>query len=183
MSPESKAHQIRRVIFEWLLYILLFLAAVIVVPRYIVQRTIVTGESMENTFWNGDQLLIEKVTRHFKEYERFDIVVFDPANDFSQGHYVKRIIGLPGETVQIIGENIYINGEVLVETFGKSPIVYAGLAAEPITLQEGEYFVLGDNRDISLDSRYESVGLVEQTQMEGKVILQIYPLSKFGMVD
>ena len=98
-------------------------------------------------------------------------------------YYVKRVIGLPGETVQIIGEEIYINGELLKEDYGKEPITNPGRAAEPITLGEDEYFVLGDNREVSLDSRYTQVGNVKRENIGGKAILRIWPLNQFGIPD
>ena len=163
-------------------YALILIFVLYLVPNFIVQRTLIDGSSMENTFQNGDQILIEKVTKYITEYDRFDIIVFEPKYPTAEGQYIKRIIGLPGETVQIIDGQIYINGEVLTEQFGKNPIIYAGIADEPITLGTKEYFVLGDNREVSLDSRYEVVGLVSHSQIEGKVLLQIYPFSKFGVV-
>ena len=132
---------------------------------------------------DGDQLLVEKVTKYVIEYDRFDIIVFQPDYVAADGQFIKRIIGLPGETVQITEGQIYINGEVLAEQFGKTPIDNAGIAAEPVTLGTDEYFVLGDNREISLDSRYEVIGTVKQNQIEGRVILQIYPFSRFGTVE
>ena len=164
-------------------YALILICVLYLVPHFIVQRTLIDGSSMENTFMHGDQILVEKVTKYIMEYDRFDIIVFEPKYKAAEGQYIKRIIGLPGETVQIIDGKIYINGEVLTEQFGKDPIVYAGVAAEPITVGPKEYFVLGDNREVSLDSRYEVVGLVSHSQIEGKALLQIYPFSEFGTVE
>lgn len=162
---------------------LILICVLYLVPNFIVQRTLIDGSSMENTFQNGDQILVEKLTKYIMEYNRFDIIVFEPKYEAAEGQYIKRIIGLPGETVQIVGQQIYINGEVLIEQFGKDPIMYAGIADKPITLGAKEYFVLGDNREVSLDSRYEVVGPVSHSQIEGKVLFQIYPFSKFGIVE
>ena len=185
MNPRNNHPEkdLKRSVTEGIVYVLLLVCVMFVVPRYVVQRTIIDGSSMENTFQDGDQLLVEKVTRYFTEFERFDIVVFQPDERGEGDQFIKRIIGLPGETVQIVEGQIFVNGELLPESFGKMPIVNAGIAAEPITLGEDEYFVLGDNREISLDSRYESVGAVHHSQMEGRVILQIYPFSAFGTVE
>ena len=98
-------------------------------------------------------------------------------------YYIKRIIGLPGETVQIIGENIYINGELLEEDYGYEPILRAGRAANKITLGEDEYFVMGDNRNNSKDSRREEVGNVKRSQFMGKAIFRLWPFSKIGSVQ
>ena len=185
MSLKNKRliQTLKRPVLEGIMYVLLLVCVVFIVPRYIVQRTIVDGSSMENTFMHGDQLLVEKVTRYVTEFERFDIIVFQPDANVTGDQFIKRIIGLPGETIQIVDGQIYVNETVLPEEFGKMPIENAGIAAEPITLGPEEYFVLGDNRAISLDSRYESVGAVHHSQIEGRVMLQIYPFSKFGTVE
>ena len=110
-------------------------------------------------------------------------MVFYPQGDDTGDYYVKRIIGLPGETVQILDGAIYINGEKLDENYGKNSLVKAGIAAEPLQLGDDEYFVLGDNRLVSKDSRYSSVGLVKRKYIEGKVWLRIWPLEEFGKVE
>ena len=98
-------------------------------------------------------------------------------------YYVKRVIGLPGETVQIDLEgNIYINGEILEEDYGKEKINFPGLAVEPITLGDDEYFVMGDNRNNSSDSRDPSVGNIRRSNIIGKAWVRIWPLNKFGVL-
>ena len=169
---------------ELIIYALLLILCVRIVPTYIIQRTIVDGPSMEDTLHDGESLLVEKISWHFGWIDRFDIIVFYPyGREVEEEYYVKRVIGLPGETVQIIGSEIYINGEVLEENYGKDPITNPGRAAEPITLGEDEYFVLGDNRAVSLDSRYDSVGNVKRENIGGKAIFRIWPLNKFGGLD
>ena len=169
---------------ELIIYALLLILCVRIVPTYIIQRTIVDGPSMEDTLHDGESLLVEKISWHFGWIDRFDIIVFYPyGREVEEEYYVKRVIGLPGETVQIIGSEIYINGEVLEENYGKDPITNPGRAADPITLGEDEYFVLGDNRAVSLDSRYDSVGNVKRENIGGKAIFRIWPLNKFGRLD
>ena len=168
------------IIKEILTYAIIFLLCVFIIPRYVVQKTIVDGESMEETLKNKDHLLVEKVSYRFTDPDRFDIVVFHPYGKDADEYYVKRVIGLPGETVQIIGSEIFINGEKLEENFGKDPIHYAGIAKEPLTLSDDEFFLLGDNREISLDSRWEEVGLVHREFIEGHAFLRIWPLRSFG---
>ena len=135
---------------------------------------------MMNTLIDKENLLVEKVSYHFKDPERFDVIVFYPYGRDNEEYYIKRVIGLPGETVQIIGSDIYINGEILEENFGKDPIDLAGTVEEPQTLGDDEFFVLGDNRKVSQDSRYEEVGFVKKKNIEGRAILRIFPFSKFG---
>jgi signal peptidase I, bacterial type len=115
--------------------------------------------------------------------KRFDIIVFYPYGRDSDEYYVKRIIGLPGETVQIIDGKIYINGEVLEENYGKEPIENPGRAAQPIKLADDEYFVMGDNRNISKDSRYPNVGNVKMKNIGGRAFFRVSPLRKFGPID
>lgn len=170
------------VIKEIIIYGIIFIVIVFIVPRYVVQKTIVEGDSMETTLHEGDRLLLDKVTYHFKNPERFDIIVFYPYGKETDEYFVKRVIGLPGETLQIIGEDIYTNGEKLEENYGKDPIRNPGIAEEPITLEEDEFFLLGDNREISWDSRYEDIGLVHRDLIAGRTIFRIRPLNKFGMV-
>ena len=90
---------------------------------------------------------------------------------------------MPGETVQIIGEDIFINSELLTESFGKDPIKNPGIAVNPIQLAEDEYFVLGDNRTVSLDSRYEEVGPVKKENIGGRAIFRLWPINKMGPIE
>lgn len=123
--------------------------------------SVVDGDSMQPTLYDKEYLWVDKLSYRFSEPERFDVVIFPIQYRGQENHFVKRIIGLPGETVYI-DENgvIYINGEVLPDTYGKEVIAEYNRqrAAEPLTLGEDEYFVLGDNRNHSSDSRFETVG-------------------------
>lgn len=168
---------------EILIYIAIIAICVFVIPRYVAQRTIVSGSSMENTLFNADNLLVEKVSYHIVAPDRFDVVVFYPYGRDNEEYFVKRVIGLPGETIQIKGNNIYINGEKIEENYGKDPITYQGIASEPIKLGDDEFFLMGDNRKVSFDSRYEEVGPVHKDLIEGKAVLRIWPLSDFGTFD
>ncbi len=156
------------------------------VPRFLMERVIVDGPSMESALQNGDNILVEKVSRYFGALDRFDIVVFYPDEEAKKSngrYYIKRIIGLPGETVRIEGDVIFINDEPLTESFGFTQMGAPGIAKSGVTLGEDEYFVLGDNRAISKDSRSEMVGSVPLSRIGGKMILRIFPLGKFGTVN
>jgi signal peptidase I len=130
---------------------------------------------------NGDNLIVDKLSYRFSEPERFDIVVF-PYQYQEKTYYIKRIIGMPGETVQIKDGMVYIDGEMLQESYGKEVMEYAGVASEPVELGEDEYFVLGDNRNNSSDSRDPSVGNVYRDQIIGKAFIRIWPLNQFGIL-
>lgn len=179
---DTRKRKHRRLLREIALYVALFTFCIYILPTYLIQKTFVDGPSMENSLYNGDTLLVDKVTYHFTSPKRFDVIVFYPQNNHDSEYYVKRIIGLPGETVQIVGSTIYINNEPLEEFYGKDAISYAGLASDPIVLGEEEYFVLGDNRTVSLDSRYVEVGKVTKESIAGRPIFRIWPLDEFGPI-
>ena len=166
------------------IYLLCVLGAVWLVITFVGQRTEVEGASMENTLHNGDNLIVDKLSYRFHDPERFDIIVF-PFQFQDNTYYIKRIIGLPGETVQIMDDgSIYINGEKLEENYGMEVIKpeTIGRAAEPIELGDDEYFVMGDNRNNSSDSRTDMVGNIKRENIIGKAWLRIWPVSDFGVL-
>ena len=164
------------------LYILFVLCAVYLVIHFVGQRTQVMGSSMEPKLSSDDNLIVDKISYRFHDPERFDIIVF-PFRHEDNTFYIKRIIGLPGETVQIDEDgNILINGEILQENYGKEVIGNPGRAYEEIRLADDEYFVMGDNRNNSMDSRYPSVGNITRDEIIGRAWLRIWPLNKFGLI-
>ena len=164
------------------LYFLMVLVVVFAVVTFIGQRIEVVGSSMYPTFEDKDNLLVDKFSYRFHDPERFDIVIF-PYRYEPNNKYIKRIIGLPGETVYIDDKGtIYINGEVLEENYGYEVIKDPGRAYEPITLGEDEYFLLGDNRNNSMDSRDPNVGNLTFDELIGKAFMRVYPLKKMGMI-
>ena len=179
-EEEGKISPLKELL-SMLIYIGVVLGVTFLIITFVGQRTHVSGESMENTLDNGDQLIVDKITYRFQDPERFDIIVF-PFHYKENTYYIKRIIGLPGETVQIADGTIYINGEVLEEAYGREVMQDPGIAAEPITLGEDEYFVLGDNRNQSSDSRDPSVGLIHRDEIIGRAWLRIWPLDSFGIL-
>ena len=113
--------------------------------------------------------------------KRFEIIVF-PYRHKENTYYIKRIIGLPGETVQVKDGYVYIDGEKLDENYGLEVMEDAGIAAEPIELGEDEYFVLGDNRNHSSDSRDPSVGILHIDELIGRAWIRIWPLDSIGVI-
>ncbi len=179
---ENSKSMIRQMI-ETILYFAVILCAVLLIQRFIIQPVEVDGISMEDTLTNGNHLLLEKVSYWFDDPKRFDVVVFQPYDTDEDMYYIKRIIGLPGETLQIFDNIIYINGVPLEDNHGKENIIEDyGIASEPITLREDEFFVLGDNRNHSKDSRDESVGVIKQESILGKAWFRIWPLNKLGFI-
>ena len=165
----------------WLLYIVLIIALTWIVVTFVGQRTEVSGSSMETTLSDKDQLIVDKMTYRFRDPKRYDIVVF-PYQYQDNTYYIKRIIGLPGEKVQILSGMVYIDGMRLDEHYGNEIMENPGIAEEPLTLGEDEYFVLGDNRNNSEDSRFASVGMVKRKNIVGKVWMIIEPFDSFGFV-
>ncbi len=169
-------------LFNLVLYIAGVLLATYLLITFVGQRTEVFGQSMYPTLESGDQLIVDKLSYRFHDPERFDIIVF-PYKYQEKTYYIKRIIGMPGEKVRIDTEgNIYINGEILEESYGYEPMATAGLAAQEITLEEDEYFALGDNRNNSQDSRDPAVGCIHKKDIIGKAFIRIFPFSKFGLL-
>ena len=179
---ESKLKSIMKEILSTSIYLLLVLCAAYLIVTYVGQRTQVSGGSMESTLSNEDHLLVDKISYRFHAPERFDIIVF-PFQYDKETYYIKRIIGMPGETVRIDEDgNIYIDEELLEEDYGREVIENPGRAVEPITLGDDEYFVMGDNRNNSSDSRDPSVGNIHRNDIIGRAFIRIWPLSKFGIL-
>ena len=165
----------------WLLYIVLIIAFTWFVVTFVGQRIEVSGSSMETTLSDKDQLIVDKMTYRFRDPKRYDIVVF-PYQYQDNTYYIKRIIGLPGETVQILSGMVYIDGMRLDEHYGNEIMENPGIAEEPLTLGEDEYFVLGDNRNNSSDSRASDVGLIHRKDLIGRAWIRVWPLSQIGVI-
>lgn len=166
-----------------ILYLIFLVVIIWVIITFVGQRTEVSGSSMYDTLEDGDNLWIDKLTYRFENPKRYDIIVF-PYKD-SSVYYIKRIIGLPGEKLRIDDEgNIYVNGTPLNDKYGYETIMpnMVGRASKDIFLGEDEYFVMGDNRNDSKDSRFDDVGNIHRNQIEGKAVFRIWPLSKFGKI-
>ena len=175
-------NKVMKEMINTLLYLLGVLCLTWFVIAFVGQRTEVDGSSMEPMLSDGDNLIVDKLSYRFHEPERYDIIVF-PLMQEEETFLIKRIIGLPGETVQIDEEgNIYVDGEVLEEHYGKEVIANPGRAYESVELGRDEYFVLGDNRNNSTDSRASSVGNIKRENIIGRAWLRIWPLNKLGFV-
>ena len=156
---DKKERQMKKEILSWIGCFAIAILAALFIVTFVGQRVQVDGHSMEDTLQDRDNLICEQKDKR----------------------WIKRIIGLPGETVRIDEEgNIYINGEILDEHYGKEVIQDPGLAAQEITLGEDEYWCMGDNRNHSSDSRV--IGPVPRSRILGKAFIRIYPFSKFGLI-
>ena len=181
---EEKKPLIQEII-EYIVWLAAVFLTVQFLTRYVGVPSIVDGASMEPTLYDKEYLWVDKVEYHLSDPERFDVIIFPVVYGGEKKHYVKRIIALPGETIQIDEKGvIYINGEVLQEGYGKEVISYYNRfrAEQPITLGEDEYFVLGDNRNNSSDSRTSIVGNVKREDIVGRVAVCLWPFDKIGVV-
>lgn len=155
-------------IFEMMIgtFVVVFLA--VALTYFVGMRTSVIGDSMEPALYNGQEILINRFVYKLSSPKRGDVIVFFPNGNQNTHYYVKRVIALPGETVQILNGKVYIDGELLEEDESYDKIVDAGVAENGITLENDEYFVLGDNRNSSEDSRSGNIGAVEKKNIIGK---------------
>lgn len=185
----EKKYKIKAVVREVLEYVLWFagvIVAVHIITGYVGVFSLVDGASMEPTLHDREYLWVDKLSYQLHDPERFDIIIFPVEYGGETKHFIKRVIGLPGETVYIDEDGrIYINDEVLSEGYGKEVIAphTRYLAAQPITLGEDEYFVLGDNRNHSSDSRFEVVGNVSGDIILGKAVFRLWPFNRIGLIE
>ena len=177
----EKPKGIVKELLGWIVYIAIIIGLTWLIITFVGQRTRVSGHSMEATLHDGDNLIVDKLSYHFREPKRVEIIVF-PDRHKENTDDIKRIIGLPGETVQVKDGYVYINGEKLDENYGLEVMEDAGIAAEPIELGEDEYFVLGDNRNHSSDSRDPSVGILHRDELIGRAWVRIWPLDSIGVI-
>lgn len=174
-------------ILEMGIYFIVILIIFLLLQYFVGQHIEVNGSSMENTLSHEDHLILEKLSYRFSEPTRFDVVVFRPyeTEEKEDTYYIKRVIAMPGEKIQIIEGQIYINGEYLQEDYGTETIndFRFGIAKEEIVLEKDEYFLIGDNRNNSTDSRDESIGPVKRDAIIGRAWVRIWPLSKFEVLE
>ena len=170
---EEKEKHVVRWMVAWMKDIVLVISLALFFVYAFGTQVRMVGQSMSPFLESNDVVLMDRISYRFFEPERFDVVIFDKGDG---SLHIKRVIGLPGETIQIRGGRIYVNDELLKTSEALQDVPLAGLAAQPIELQEGEYFLLGDNRTGSEDSRFADIGNVEKGQIKGKAWLRIFPL-------
>ena len=189
---EKKAHapkwekledsRVRRVLI-WIFEIMVTLAFAVLTSMMLFQSVTMQENSMEPTLTVGSRYFVNKLVYKTSSPKRGDIIVFRTNASDDAALHVRRVIGLPGETIQIVNGKILINGESYKEGKGFPEINNAGLAANGITLEAGEYFVLGDNRNNSEDSRYGTIGRVNKKYIIGKLWFQISPKKNIGLLE
>lgn len=167
---------------KFLVFLVIVIVFVLVIRGFVGGIIVIQGESMNSTLMNRDIVFIEKISYENGEPQRNDIVVVTTDVTGEEVQYVKRIIGLPGETVRIKKGKVFINGKELDEVQEFDLIEDGGMAREKVVLEEDEYFLLGDNRNNSKDSRNVELGIVKRGQMEGKVWIRIFPFDRIGKI-
>jgi signal peptidase I len=179
----SKKPLVKKIIIEviiWIIELAIVIGLAYFIVNFTIERTTMLGVSMESTLIDQDKIIINKFAYKFSKPERFDVIVFKQSGNEHSYYNIKRIIGLPGETIYIANGNVYVNGDLLEEPVITEPISNSGLAAEEITLDENEYFVLGDNRNNSEDSRFANIGNILSDEIIGKAWIRT---NNFNFVD
>ena len=164
------------------------LVVILLIYVLIASVEVVYGASMEPNFYSGERILVDKVTKRLKGFNRGEVVVFFPPGDNSK-HYIKRVIGIPGDIIKIVDCKVLVSrdGEKfeLDETYLSEDVCTAGSSVvkegRSLRIDDGEYLLLGDNRNASLDSRV--LGLVEEKKIIGRVIFRFWPISRVGFIN
>lgn len=166
----------------WSFQIFLVCLLAFVLVWYFGQRVSVVGDSMRPVLRNKDVVLVNRIVYSMSVPKRGDIVVFKPKGNENSHYYIKRIVGLPGETVEIVENRIFINGEKLEEDYKVSEIDDVGMVGKGLHLSKEEYFVLGDNRENSEDSRDPDVGSIKKEYIYGKAWVVVSLGKQFGLI-
>ena len=178
--PAGPSGRIRRNVIEWGVIIVVAVVAAFVLRGFVIQPYYIPSGSMEPTLRIGDKVLVNKLSYDLHAIHRGDVIVFKkPPNDYTPNikDLIKRVIGLPGETISASGGSVYIDGRRLNEPWLPKGVTTEGLA-QPVHIPAGEYFVMGDNRGDSADSRM--IGPISKNLVVGRAFLIVWPLGHFG---
>ncbi len=177
IKKTDKKQEIKELFITFIACVALF----VFIRAFIAVPVVTNGESMSPTLVHGDMIIVEKLSYIFSEPKKDDIIVFPYPADPNK-EYIKRVIGVPGDEIDVIDSNIIINGEQWDDPFALSPLPL-GDTQFPLVVGEDEYFVLGDNRIVSHDSRYSEVGLIKKDDILGHAFFVFYPFNRMGLVD
>ncbi len=175
-------YELLQEILGWVFQIVLVCFVAFLLVWFFGHKVSTIGDSMSPQLTNGDITLVNRLVYETRKPRRGEIIAFKPNGSENSHYYIKRVIGLPGETIEYSDGKILIDGEVLEEKYKTTKIEELGLLEEPITLKSTEYFVLGDDRQNSEDSRMANVGNVKKSEIAGKVWFVISPMKRFGFV-
>ena len=169
-------------IASWIFWMFVSAFLAIVLVFCMGMKTNVIGSSMEPCLYNGQEIFLNRVIYRLSSPKIGDVVVFRPNGNESSHYYIKRIIALPGETIECVDGKILIDGEEIKENYKTTKIKDLGVLEEPITLGTNEFFVMGDDRENSEDSRNVNIGNVKRSEIVGKVWFVVSPMKDFGFV-
>ena len=169
-------------IMAWVIQIAAVIFMAYVCVSFFGVRTNVVGQAMSATLDNGDEVLINKFVYVISNPKADDVIVFLPNGNEKSHYYVRRVIGVPGDKIQIKDGAVYVNGVLYNEKIEVASMEEAGIASEEITLGEDEYFVLGDNRNNSEDSRYANIGNIKEEYIVGKAWFRLESESGMGFI-
>lgn len=168
--------------FIWVGECILAFAIGCILVYYFMTSIVCVGQAMEPSINSGDQVLVNRFVYSLTAPKTGDVIVFKPNGNENAHYYMRRVIGAPGDTVQVKESFIYVNGDLFETGIGNEQMDYAGLAEEEIRLGKNEYFVLGDNRNASEDSRNVDIGNINRNDIYGKAWFVKYPWENFGPV-
>lgn len=169
--------------FLWIGQCILAFAVGCILVYYFMTSLTCVGQAMEPSINSGDLVLVNRFSYSLTSPERGDVIVFRPNGNVNTHYYMRRVIGVPGDTVQIIDGFVYVNGELYETGIGNEQMDFAGVAEEELTLGKNEYFVLGDNRDASEDSRNADIGNIKESDIYGKAWFIRSPWENFGVIS
>jgi signal peptidase I len=182
---EFKEQKKKRELMEWLISLIIVIAVAFVVRTFIFRTVMIKGTSMEPNFVHGDIVLVNELKYRFIEPKRGDVIVcgYDDVNGES---IIKRVVALSGETIEFRENDsknydVYINGQKLQEDYIKEPTEFYGEIQGTYTVPDGCYFVMGDNRQNSTDSRWSSIGAIKRKNIVGKVWIKFWPFKSLHM--
>ena len=178
-TKETQKKSWKRELFEWIMVFVVAGALAFVVRTFIFEPVRVDGASMMNTLTDSDFMIATKFDYWLGDPERFDIVICNYPNTSDGKYRVKRVVGMPGETIELVGGRLYVNGEFVEQNFDMTP---NQTNFGPFTVPQDHYFVLGDNRNNSKDSRSPMVGALPRSMVKGHVRAVVFPLSSFRLI-
>lgn len=180
-NPKPECNILTDVILKWVADVVVTVALAVFLLIFLGDKVSVVGNSMADKVKSGQEILIDKMSYELRDIKRYDVIVYKSDISGEDEYVVKRVIGLPGEEIQIVDSKIYIDGNEIEDKYYKGNFE-SGYANSVITIGEDEYFVMGDNRNLSQDSRFEYVGNIKKNDILGRAWLIISPFNKIGIV-
>lgn len=180
-NPKPERNILTDIILKWVTDVVVVVALAVFLIFFLGDKISVIGNSMSDKIKSGQEILIDKMSYELREIKRYDVIVYKSDLSGEEEYVVKRVIGLPGEEIQIVDSKIYIDGEEIEDKYSKGNFE-SGYAGGGIKIGDDEYFVMGDNRNLSQDSRFEYVGNIKKSDILGRAWMIISPFNKIGMI-